>query len=117
MQRDKILFAEDILESIDAIFDFVAGIEFDEFKEDRKTYQAVIREFEIIGEATKHIKDDLKKLFPDIRWQDIVDFRNRISHEYFGVNFKIIWSTIFYELPTLKKHIEKLRREYEKKNG
>ena len=117
MCRDKKLFAEDIIEAIEAIFSHIQGYEFEDFIADRKTYNAVIKEFEIIGEATKHIKEDLKKLYPDIRWQDIVDFRNRISHEYFGVDFRIIWNTIFYELPALKKHIEKLRRYYEKKDG
>jgi uncharacterized protein with HEPN domain len=111
MHRSKELFVEDIKESIDAIFEYLVDVDFNEFKKDRKTYQAVIREFEIIGEATKHIFDEAKACCPEIRWRSIIDFRNKINHEYFGINFKIIWDTIFYELPKLKEAIEKLKKE------
>jgi uncharacterized protein with HEPN domain len=115
--RDKTLFAEDIIEAIDAIFSHIEGYELEDFKSDRKTYQAVIKEFEIIGEATKHIIEDAKKIAPEYPWRYVIDFRNVLVHEYFGIRFKTMWDIIFYELPTLKKHIEKLRRYYEKKNG
>ena len=111
MHRSKSMFIQDIVESIDAIFEYVVDVELDDFKNDRKTYQAVIREFEIIGEAVKHIKKEAENCCPEIKWRNIVDFRNKINHEYFGVNFKIIWDTIFYELPKLKKAIEKLKKE------
>ena len=109
--REKTLFYNDILESIEAIFDYVKGLEFEDFETDRKTYQAVIREFEIIGEATKHILNDARECSPDIPWRSIIDFRNVISHEYFGIRLKTIWDLIFYELPNLKKAIIKLSKE------
>ena len=109
--RDKTLFLEDILESIDAIFDYIKYIEFEDFKKDRKTYQAVIREFEIIGEATKYIYEDLKRAYPNYPWRRVVDFRNKISHEYFGVNFAFIWNTAFDKLPELKNIIKQILNE------
>ncbi len=109
--REKELFYIDILDSIEAIFDYVKGIEFEDFKADRKTYQAVIREFEIIGEATKHILNEARNCCPDIPWRSIIDFRNVISHEYFGIRLKTIWDLIFYELPNLKQAIIKLKKE------
>jgi len=111
MHRDKSLFLDDILEAIRAIESYVVYIDFDEFKNDRKTYQAVIREFEIIGEATKNIYQDLKNIYPDYPWRKIIDFRNLITHNYFGIDFLTIWNTIFDKLPELKKIIEKISKE------
>ena len=109
--RDKNLFLEDILESVNAIEDYIKYINFDEFKNDRKTYQAVIREFEIIGEATKNIYKDLKRIYPQYPWRRIIDFRNMISHGYFGIDFLTIWNTAFDKLPELKQIIQKLIKE------
>jgi len=109
--RDKTLFYEDILDSSKAILEYVNGYELESFTKDRKTYSAVIREFEIIGEATKHIINDVKEKYPEIRWRDMVDFRNILIHEYFGVNFTIVWNTIHCELPKLIKIIEKILKD------
>jgi len=111
MFRDKTLFYEDILESTNAILDYTKGYELDDFKSDRKTHNAVIREFEIIGEATKHIINDVKEKYQEIRWRDMIDFRNILIHEYFGINFTIIWNVIHYELPNLKTTIEQILKE------
>ena len=109
--RDKKLFLNDIVESIDAIFDHIKGYDLGDFKSDRKTYQAVVKEFEIIGEATKNVYELLKEKYPNYPWRLIVDFRNKLTHEYFGVDFVLIWNTIFLKLPELKKMIEKLIKE------
>jgi uncharacterized protein with HEPN domain len=109
--RDKKLYAQDIIESIDAIFEHIEGYEFDEFKNDRKTYQAVLKEFEIIGEAMKNIKDEVKRCCNDFDYRPVIAFRNVLVHEYFGIRFKTVWDLIFYELPKLKKTIEKLIKE------
>jgi uncharacterized protein with HEPN domain len=111
LKRSKELFLNDILESIDAIYDYVQGYDLEDFKNDRKTFQAFIREFEIIGEATKNIYQFLKEKYPNYKWRYIVDFRNKINHEYFGVDFVLIWNTIFLKLPELKTIIEKLIKE------
>ena len=110
-KRSNELFLNDIIESIDAIFSYLVDVDFNEFKNDRKTYQAVIREFEIIGEATKNIYECLKKYYPNYPFRRVIDFRNRISHEYFGINFKTIWDIIFYELPKLKEIIHNIKKE------
>ena len=110
-KRSRELFLNDIIESIDAIFSYLVDVDFDEFKSDRKTYQAVIREFEIIGEATKNIYECLNKYYPEYPFRRVIDFRNRIAHEYFGINFKTIWDIIYYELPKLKEIILKVKGE------
>ena len=109
MSKRKVnLYCMDILDSGNAVFEFVSGMNFEEFKNDRKTCSAVIREFEIIGEAVGKIPDDLKQLHPDVEWQDIKDFRNLLVHEYFGIDLEMVWQVIEEDLPLLMKAINKI---------
>lgn len=105
-ERDFHLYFKDILDSGNAITEFVAGMSFDEFCNDRKTYSAVIREFEIIGEAVEKLPDELKRRRSDVEWQDIKDFRNLLIHEYFGVDLEIVWKVIQDDLPVLMDAIK-----------
>ncbi len=111
-KRDEKLFINDVKESVDAILEYIQDMNIDEFSNDRKTYSAVIREFEIIGEATKHFSDELIDKYDEIQWRDIKDFRNILIHEYFGVDFEIVWNTIIQDLPKLKEVIENMLSEY-----
>jgi uncharacterized protein with HEPN domain len=97
-----------MLDSIDAIFDYTKDIDFENFKQDRKTYQAVIKEFEIIGEAAKKIPNQITSKYQEIEWRDMSDFRNMLIHEYFGVDLQIVWNTVIDDLPQLKIYIEKI---------
>jgi len=112
--RDKNLYIEDILNSIDYIFDYVKGYEFEDFKNDRKTFLAVVKEFEIIADAVKHLISDLEKIDKTYPFKEIIGFRNILVHEYFGINYLVVWNSIFYELPNLKKIVEKLQKEINK---
>ena len=107
-QRTARLYLEDILESSEAIESYTAEIDFELFVNDRKTYSATIREFEIIGEAVGKLPAELKAKAPDTPWQDIKDFRNLLIHEYFGVDAQIVWHTLKHELPVLKKSVSDL---------
>ncbi len=100
-ERDPRLYLSDILDSGAAILEFVKGLSFEEFCNERKTYSAVIREFEIIGEAVGKLIDELKRKHPHIEWQDIKDFRNLLIHEYFGVDLEIVWKIVQDDLPVL----------------
>ena len=100
-ERDFHLYCAEILDSGSAIIDYVEDLTYEGFRGDRKTYSAVIREFEIIGEAVGKLPDALKRSRPDIEWQDIKDFRNLLSHEYFGVDLEIVWKIIEDDLPLL----------------
>jgi len=97
------LYCYDILDAGDAIFQHINGFSFDDFCQDRKTFSAVIREFEIIGEAVGKLPDEIKQKHPDVEWQNIKDFRNILSHEYFGVDLEIVWRVIHDDLPILLK--------------
>ncbi|GAB4380125.1 MAG: DUF86 domain-containing protein [Calditrichia bacterium] len=94
-----------MLESIDKIADYVSALDFDDFKFDSKTIDAVVRNFEIIGEAARNIPPSIKKQYADVPWQDVVDFRNRIAHEYFNISLEIVWQIIQKELPKLKTQL------------
>lgn len=86
------------------------GLSFQEFCSDRKTYSAVIREFEIIGEAAGKLPDKLKQRCPDIEWQDIKDFRNLLIHEYFGIDLEIVWKIIQDDLSVLMNAVREIVR-------
>ena len=109
-ERDSRLYLSDILDSGAAIQEFVKGLSFEEFCNDRKTYSAVIREFEIIGEAVGKLTDELKRKYPDVEWQDIRDFRNLLIHEYFGVDLEIVWNIIQDDLPVLMDAVREILR-------
>lgn len=101
MTRDYKFFIKDVLAAIDAIFSFVSDMSFDEFKEDDKTSSAVIRKFEIIGEAIKHIPDEIKVKYSAVSWKEIAGMRDRLIHAYFGVDYKLVWDTIKMNLSEL----------------
>ena len=107
-KRDLRLYCADILDSGSAIIEFVNGLSFEQFCNDRKTYSAVIREFEIIGEAVGKLPEALKRRRPDVEWQDIKDFRNLLTHEYFGVDLEIVWKIIEDDLPVLMEAIREI---------
>ena len=112
-ERDPRLYLSDILDSGAAILGFVKGLSFEEFCNDRKTYSAVIREFEIIGEAVGKLIDELKRNHPHVEWQDIKDFRNLLIHEYFGVDPEIVWKIVQDDLPILMDAAREILRSRE----
>lgn len=89
--RNHSLYLKDILTAITSIEEFVKGMDFDEFRKDDKTSSAVIRKFEIIGEATKKIPESLKKKYPEIPWKEMAGMRDKLIHFYFGIDYKLVW--------------------------
>jgi uncharacterized protein with HEPN domain len=114
MKRDYRLYLDDLLSSIEKIETYVRGITFDEFSRDTKTVDAVIRNFEIIGEVTKHIPEDLRKKYPNIPWREMAGMRDKLIHEYFGIKIDLVWETIRKRLPEVKILIRKLLIEMDK---
>jgi uncharacterized protein with HEPN domain len=89
-ERDPILYLEDIVLSMQRVGEYIAGLDFINFKRDYKTVDAVIRNFEIIGEASRNLPKDFKQKYSEIPWEEMYRLRNRISHEYFGIDYEII---------------------------
>ena len=107
-KREWKLFVEDILESVELIEGYIAKMEFEDFKRDRKTIDAVVRNLEIIGEASNNIPNDIKSVYKEVDWKGIIGLRNRIAHEYFGVSLTIVWNIIKQELPHLKEQMKQI---------
>ncbi len=101
----KLLF-EDIIECINKIEEYTTDLTFDDFEESNLVTDAVVRNIEIIGEASKNIPTEIQQSFSDIPWQKLRGIRNRIVHDYFDVDRKIIWFIITSELTTLKKTLQ-----------
>ena len=93
-KRDTLLLLEDMLQSAQKIKRYVTSLDFDSFMSDDKTMDAVVRNFEIIGEAANRVDPDFRDSNPEIEWKRIRGFRNRIVHEYFGIDYEIVWQII-----------------------
>lgn len=93
MKRSIRHFLEDALEYCEKAHKFVDNMTFEEFKSDEKTFLAVVRSLEIIGEALKNIPDEIKNKYIGIPWREIVGFRNTVAHAYFGIDAKIVYNS------------------------
>lgn len=111
--RDYKLYIKDILEAIESIEKFVKGMNFDKFIKDDKTSSAVVRKFEIIGEATKWVSNEIKQKYPQIPWKEMAGMRDRLIHLYFGVDYKLVWETIKKRIPTIKPLMKEISKEFE----
>lgn len=106
--RSPKLLIEDILSSAQKIQRYTAGMTFEQFTADEKTVDAVARNFEIIGEAASRLPSEFKSNFSTIDWDRIRGFRNRIVHDYFGIDYSIVWKIIEDYLPELDAELKKL---------
>jgi uncharacterized protein with HEPN domain len=103
MPRDYRLYMDDILESCRKIRQFTEGVSFQKFEQNVMMQDAVIRNFEIIGEAVNHLPEEIKSLYHDIELDEIIGFRNILAHGYFAVKLETVWSAIEEGLPDLEE--------------
>ena len=99
--RSRRLRFEDILEALDRIRSYTAGLSLETFRLDSKTVDAVIRNFEVIGEATRHVDDEFVAAHPEVAWAQVRGFRNILTHQYFGVDVAILWQAVETDVPKL----------------
>jgi uncharacterized protein with HEPN domain len=107
-------YLSDIREAIQRILIYTADLTYQQFMEDTKTQDAVVRNLEVIGEATKNLSANLRKSHPDLPWKDLMGMRDKMIHHYFGINYEIVWTIAKEELAGLLPHIEGI---VAKKNG
>ena len=107
-RRDPTLLLGDILEAAEKILNYTHGLTFEEFATDSKTVDAVIRNFQVIGEAANRLPDDFKDRYHQIDWHRIRGFRNRIVHDYLGIDYSIVWHIKENFLPGLINELRKI---------
>jgi uncharacterized protein with HEPN domain len=108
IKREFILYLEDMLKSMERIEEYLGDIDFKKFKRTHMVVDAIIRNFEIIGEASKNIPTEFKDKYPEIPWKKMYGLRNLISHEYFWIDYEMIWEIAKNNLPGNKIDLEKI---------
>jgi uncharacterized protein with HEPN domain len=103
-------YLADIIEAIGDIRSFVDGLNYDAFSTDKKTVNAVIRSLQVIGDAVKKIPVELRQEHPGIPWREIAGTRDKLIHEYFGVDLQIVWETIKSDLNALDQGVRALQQ-------
>ena len=106
--RDYRLYLKDILSAMESIEGFVEGMDLEGFQADDRTASAVMRKFEIIGEAAKQIPDEIRQNYPQVPWKEMAGMRDRLVHFYFGIDYRLVWRTIKERLPQVKPEIQRM---------
>lgn len=104
-------YLQHILTEADYIVEQSADLERDEFLADETLKRAFVRSIEIIGEATKHVSDDFRKLHPEFEWRSMAGMRDRLIHGYFGVDYELVWDVVINKVPLLRGQLVDLLRE------
>jgi uncharacterized protein with HEPN domain len=106
-------YLDDILDGVEKIKRYTREMTYEEFVDDPKTVDAVLRNFEVIGEAAKNVPDDIRQEYSDVPWSEMAGMRDKLIHGYASVELQIVWSTIQDEVPALGTQIESVRDELE----
>lgn len=101
-------YLRDMYDAAKAVEAFIGTMTFASFSRDEKTLYAVVRGLEIIGEASKKIPKSLQKQYPDIPWKLIAGMRDKLIHDYFGVDVKVVWRTAVEDIPMLKNALRSI---------
>ena len=104
-------YLQDILDSIEKIRKFIQNFNYTEFEKDDKTLYAVIRAIEIIGEATKKIPNKIRNSYPNVPWREMARMRDKLIHDYLGLNTEVVWETATNDIPQLEPSIRQIISE------
>ena len=104
-------YLQDILDAIEKIKKYTAKVDYEMFSKNEMMIDAVLMNIAIIGESVKKIPEDVKERYPDIPWKDIAGMRDKVIHDYFGVDVNIVWETIKKDVPELEQKIKVMLKE------
>jgi uncharacterized protein with HEPN domain len=108
MKRDYTLYIEDMLEAIKKVEMYTSNLEFEGFEQSNLIVDAVIRNLEVIGEAANKVPKEVQEEYSEIPWRKMIDFRNILIHEYFGIDLSIVWMVATKNLPLAKSYLVKI---------
>lgn len=111
MKKSNFIYLNHILTCIYYIEEYSTGKNFDEFVKNQMLQDSLIRQIEIIGEASSRVTKDFKDKYNEVPWLDMKDMRNKLIHDYFGVNILYVWNVIKQDIPSLKKQITSILNE------
>lgn len=117
IKREYILYLEDMFLSMQRIEEYLGDLDFKKFKMTYIVVDAVVRNFEIIGEASKKIPTDIQERYPEIPWRKMYGLRNLIAHEYFGIDYEMIWEIAKANLPQNRDDLQKIIEKEKAKGG
>jgi uncharacterized protein with HEPN domain len=112
MVKDDGIYLRHILDAINIVEEYLQGVDETKFKATRLLQDGTVRQIEIIGEAVRHISKDMRRTYSEIPWQDIAGMRDKLIHDYFGVDLEKIWDTAQQDLPGLKQQVIGILKDY-----
>jgi len=116
-KRGELEFLKDIVEAIERVEFYTNDRDYEEFLQDIRTQDAVVRNIEIVGEASKNIPSNIKRKYQNVEWKELAGIRDKIVHFYFGIRWTIVWSVVKDKLPALKEKINVIIKDLEKNDS